>query len=310
MLLFLLFLFLKNPVLTANEMRSGILLCARVVVPALFPCMVVSEMLMGVLVGGYGLPKFFTPLRRIFGVSDRVAVGICMGLLCGFPIGARALVSAYEDGELDKHSTECLLAVSSNPSPAFLIGVVGSGMFKSKRFGILLLVLLMLFQVMTWFSLRPFLSKTRKKEGSAACCGALEARRIGVSRSFINAIHASLKTVLVISAYILFFSVLGGVSEYMMDALTISGPIRQGLACLLELSSGCMAASEVGGVYGALLATFCVGWGGLCVHAQLLSMVEHTGLSLRPYLCLKAMQGLLCMLSVWLLLALFPARLP
>ena len=138
MSLFSLALIMKNSHIAIRYASEGLRLCAKTVIPTLFPFMVISDVivscgaseLIGKLLGA--------PMRAIFKISGDGACAVILGALCGFPLGAKCAVSMYDLGKLSRGELEHLLLFSNVPSPAFLITAVGLSLFGSRSFGILL----------------------------------------------------------------------------------------------------------------------------------------------------------------------------
>ena len=92
---FCLLLLLKNSELAILYLNRGLLLCARSIVPSLFPFLVLSELFIN---GGFAshLPTVLTkPVERLFSLPAKGCIAVLLGLLCGFPMGAKCIVLAY-----------------------------------------------------------------------------------------------------------------------------------------------------------------------------------------------------------------------
>ena len=73
---------------------------------------------------------------------------------------------------------------------------------------------------------------------------------------------------------------------------------------MLELSSGVAALPS--GISSVPMAAFLLGWGGLSVHCQTMSVLEGSGLSIRPCLIGKFLHGVLSAALTALALKLWP----
>ena len=118
--------------------RGGVTLCLNVIIPSLFPFFVLSA-----LVVDLGLSRYFGRalqwmMRPLFHVSGTCASALALGLIGGYPVGDRTAVSLYEKGLCSKTEAERMLAFCNNSGPAFILGVVGVGVFSSSRAGIFL----------------------------------------------------------------------------------------------------------------------------------------------------------------------------
>ena len=132
---FIVLLFLL-PEAAKNGAWQGLLACAEVVVPSLFPFMTVSLFLTKT-----GLPKWVSrPLdllcRGLF--LDRHGVDILLSFTAGFPVGGLLIAEEYKAGLLNERRAAARMTYCVNSGPAFIITAVGLGMLGSAEIGLLL----------------------------------------------------------------------------------------------------------------------------------------------------------------------------
>ena len=111
--------------------RQGLALCARSVIPSLFPFFVVVSFAVGC--------GFFTVLRRL-GLPVGAAVFL-MGIVGGYPVGARTVGELYRGGGLARERAETLLTFCNNAGPSFIFAIAGVGVFGSQKTGLALYVI-------------------------------------------------------------------------------------------------------------------------------------------------------------------------
>ena len=124
----LLFMFLICMLLRAEETaegaRYGLLLWYTAVVPALFPFMVLSAL----LVAGNGLSVLMVPfhllLHPLLGLSPEGCYVFLSGLVCGYPMGAKTCADFLTEGRITAKEARLLMVISNHPSPMFLLGYV------------------------------------------------------------------------------------------------------------------------------------------------------------------------------------------
>ena len=304
---FCLFLILRNADVAIAGMNRGLRLCATTVIPSLFPFMVISEWILSLRIGRLLVRPFARPLRWLFRVSEEGACCMLLGILCGFPIGARCAMTALDNGRIPKNEAERILASSCNPSSAFLINAVGISLWGNRTFGITLYATVILSQLLIGFLLAR-LPLARSETLPTGARSSPENKK-GAS-VFTEAVQSSCFGMLLICAYVVFFSTLGGTLEAVMAAWQLPSLASALTFCLLELSSGVSAAASLASpLLAALLCAFSVGWSGISVHCQLLSVCDGRGLRFRAYFLAKLLQGALCVLFLWLLLLRFPSLL-
>jgi len=300
LLFFCLALMLRRADLAADYMRQGLALCARAVVPSLFPFMVLSDLLVTSGAGEWITAPFSRPLGKLLGLSRAGCCAVVLGLLCGFPVGARCALLAYKQGTVERSECERILACSSIPSPAFLISTVGATLWQDVKFGILLYLSTAFSALFCGFLLYVLQKKRIKAPKNVPLASPIKIRfETGMLPSAMR--NATVNTLL-ICAYVVFFSTLTGTVELALGRFMANKTTHTILASLLELSGGVSAAASLASTPLAILFTgTAVGWSGLSIHCQMLSLCDGHGISLRPYFASKLLQGGVCAILLILL---------
>ncbi len=303
--IFCLLLILRNTEVAVDYMTRGLLLCARTVIPSLFPFMILSELILSSRFLERPLAVTCAPLRRLLRLPSAGCAAILLGLLCGFPVGARCAIAAYERGELSRTECERVLGCASPPSSAFVIGAVGVSLWESRALGTVLYLAVVLSSLLTGILTAG--RQPRREHSDAPAVG--ERARGGVTH-FTQAVRASTESMLLICAYVVFFSALTGTLGQVLCTLGATETLRGTLTALFEMSSGVSALSALKSTTAAvILSAAALGWSGLSVHCQMLALCNGHKLSLRVYFVSKLLQAALCALMLALLLYFFPALL-
>ena len=103
---------------------SGLLLWFQIILPTLFPFLLISNLLlstgsMDILVNVLG-----KPVSHIFGVSKSSSFSIVTGFLCGYPMGAKTASDLVRKGYISKNEGEYLFSFCNNGSPVFIINFI------------------------------------------------------------------------------------------------------------------------------------------------------------------------------------------
>lgn len=109
--------------------KNGLLLWANSVVPALLPFFIATELLSHTtIVSSIGklLNKYMKPIFNVPGIG---AYAFIMGIISGYPVGAKIVTEFRKNGDCSKAEAERLLAFTNNSGPLFIIGTVGIAMF-------------------------------------------------------------------------------------------------------------------------------------------------------------------------------------
>ena len=118
---------------------AGLESCAAVLIPSLFPFMVLS----GVLVesrAADSIQRILGPVvKRFFHLPACTACTVFMGFIGGYPVGAKMTASLLEQKRIDSKTAVRLLCFCVNAGPSFLITAVGTGLLRNGKAGLLLL---------------------------------------------------------------------------------------------------------------------------------------------------------------------------
>lgn len=295
---------LRWPQAAADAAREGLALCAGVVVPALFPFFVLASLAVSLGMAqllGAALAPALGPLFRV----SRAGVGaLALGLVGGYPVGARAVRQLYQEGQCSRGEAERLLTFCNNCGPAFLLGAAGAGVFGSTRAGLLLLA-------GHWLGACSVgaLSRFSGEAPTQTAAPAPSIRGVSLASAFTGAVQSAVQSTLNVCGYVVLFRVL-------LRFLTLTGlldgcaalPNGQALAWgLLEMTSGVSALEPGRSFTGAMVCgAFLMAFGGLSVQCQTLALLEGSGLDPRPALVGKLAHGGCVALWTWALLRLFP----
>ena len=128
-------LFPKESIAAAS---NGLSLCLNVIIPSLFPFFVLSTLIVQLGIARHFGRVLEPVMRTLFNVSGACSAAFVMGFIGGYPVGAKTVIALYENGSCSKAEAERLLSFCNNSGPAFILGVVGAGVFSSSAVGLLL----------------------------------------------------------------------------------------------------------------------------------------------------------------------------
>ena len=301
--------------------REGLQLCYNVIIPSLFPFFVLSALVVDLGLAGYVGRALEGLMRPLFHVPGACASAFVLGFVGGYPVGARTALSLYQKGMCTKTEAERLLSFCNNSGPAFILGVVGAGVFASSRVGVLLYLAHAAASVCVGLLFRFY--KRDRRSGADRPAPQFQAERF--TTAFTGAVKNSFLSVLNICAFVVFFTVvirllflsgllpgLAGLLGRAFAPLGFSQAWAERLLTgVLELSSGVWSLPGAGTTAGPMsMAAFLLGWAGLSVHCQVLSFLGGSGLSVKTYLGGKLLHGGLSALFTALLVRAFPLEAP
>ncbi|MED9965387.1 MAG: hypothetical protein UFJ18_01155 [Blautia sp.] len=282
----LLFLFL-HPAEALAASKEGLNLWLDTLLPTLLPFIILT----GVLLHTQGTEVLLYPLRplwaKLFGLSPWGAYAFLLGLLCGYPMGAKLTCDLYHAGKICKREAHYLLSFCNNPSPGFLIAYLygtclGKGTPLGKIFTILLLangfcMVFFRFIVYKNNTISPIMQT--KKETSTTPFGEI------IDVSIMN----GFETITRLGGYILLFSILSACISYYWPFSPMKKMILLGIC---EVTTGLcgLASSNLAYSVRLLISMTITAFGGLCILAQTKSVLKKD-LSIFPYLMAKLLNA-------------------
>ena len=299
-------LVLRNADAAIEYMGRGLTLCARTVIPSLFPFMVISELLVS-SGAGEAFGRLFSRLMRwVFGLSGAGASAVFLGSMCGFPVGARTAVSLLDRNAISKSECEHLLTFTNNPSSAFLITAVGTSLYGNHHLGMVLYGTVLGCGFFVGFLARFFLRRAEEPSEHPHFPSGLH---IGGVETFTRAVSGAATGMLTVCAYVIFFSALTGALGCAVGDTGRAGETGYALLSgFLEMTGGISLASGLSSrVWGLILTAVFAGWSGISVHCQVMTLCAGRGLSFKPYVIAKAVQGILCGVVMGAILTFKPA---
>ena len=271
---------LQNADTAGDACREALEMCARLLIPSLFPFFVLSGYLNRVGLPGL-LGKLLAPFAvQIFGVSGAGASAFVIGLMGGYPAGAAYIADMEHSGSITVREAERLLAFCNNSGPAFIVGAVGLGVYGSVRYGLILYGIHAFAAFLTGLVFR----------GKQPCSEIQDAQLDSVdpALALVGAVRQAVVSILSVCGFAVCFSVLlrvldaGGVLSFLCGDLAARMGfepcfVKAMLTGLLELGSGTAAMQGLRPCPASFaLSAFLLGWGGLSVQFQTLSVLAES----------------------------------
>lgn len=268
---------------TAQAARDALSLCAQSVIPSLFPFFVLSSLFID-LGCAHTFGHALAPIMyRLFGVSGAGGTAFLLGMIGGYPVGARTAGALYQSGQCSKEECERLLLFCNNAGPSFILGIAGLGCFGSTRVGAWLYLIHVAAAVIVGLLYRKNTANTKIETGHFQARSWVDA--------FINAVRSGAISMVYICGFIVFFLVI-------LRLLTRFTGIDNGaLLGIIEMTNGILRLDN--DQWGFMAAAGLLGWGGLSIHCQTAAVVHTSGLSMKRYYWGKALQALLSVALAW-----------
>lgn len=280
-LLLIIFFLVCNPKTALGGALSGLNLWFDVIVPTLLPFMIISYLLQNVYAGSIKNPVFYT---------------LCIGILCGFPMGAYVTCSMYAKKRFSKKTAYLLLTCCNISSPAFVISYISMTSLKLASFPYqILLAVYIPVLILAVMALNTYRTEKAAVSSAAPPVTALS------FEVFDAAVTESIANVLKLGVYMILFSITAAFITMLPIDFVLLKCILVGTA---EITTGVNYAVTAGLRDDILIPLVLAmnAFGGLSCAMQSMSFIRGGGLSIKKYMCRKILLAFLTGIT-WFLLA-------
>lgn len=317
LIVFLLTLIGENQVVVTGA-RAGLMLWFHDVLPLLLPFMLLSNL-------------FVLKIRtKKTGAAYAIPVLFLLGLLCGYPLGAKMASDFTKEGYIKSSTATILLPLCNNISPMFLSGYIGHTVLQDRfPFWFLLVVLYVPYVLVTCIAFLVFHairkhkhtrtypntninSYTLSKEAAVTHHSSSQTvHNTGYHQKDISPQSTSTQTndlllqsviqITYVGLYIMICSILFAlvcaIPNLPSDASTV-------LCGILEITQGStvLAVSTFSPAIKTALILACTSFGGISAFLQTLQVTKQSGLSMIYYFVVKCICGCMTGLCMYLLL--------
>lgn len=298
-LLVFFFLIIIHPRSGIRFASDGLILWYQTVVPTLLPCMLISSLMVQTNAAS-GLISLIHPLLgRLLGTSPEGTYCFLIGMLCGYPMGAKTCADMICARRLSLEEGKYLMAFLHFPSPMFVTGYIASA-------NLILPSSVPIFAAV-YLPLIPLSLLSRRKHprsGLSFVSAEKETRaRIRLTPSVLDQVITSSSAVMLkIGIYMMIFTILAGFANMLpLPPFLFHLPsefLLSAFCGVLEMTTGIRMAAQTAlslTVQGALIC-FAASFGGLSVAMQIQAVLSGSGLTLKHYLPWQLLHGIFAVL--------------
>lgn len=280
--------------------KEGMGLWLNTLIPTLLPFIILTSLLIHT---GW-IEKLLTPISPLFrltlGTSLYGGYVFLLGMLCGYPMGAKLASDFYRAGKIDKREAHYLTTFCNHASPAFLLTYLGQhclGGAMPAHWLLLCpltadLICMLFFRFLVYQGHTASAVCNEKKETSAAASagGILD---VSIMNGF--------ETITRLGGYIFLFSILAGCVRCYWPFPPVYQYLLLGFT---EITSGLsmFASSDLSVSARIVVSASAAASGGLCILAQTRSILDKD-LKLLPYAVSKCISAVLTGMLSYLVLS-------
>lgn len=266
----------------AGGALSGIEMCINVLIPSLFPFMAVSSFIVKSGASAVLGKPFGKIMKYVFGLNPEFAPVLLLSVTGGYPVGAKCCSELYRSGNADINECKRAAMFMVCAGPGFLVSFIGMSVYDDKKIGTVMLCSQIFSVLITGIASRIInrgkitQQKQKIKESKKI--------KISVTKALVESVADASRGMLSICSFVIIFSAIAGI----LTAVMTDGFAKTAIIGILEVCTGIKAVSEQLPVYAV---AFVAGFGGICVHFQIFSVLGELKISKSKFFCYRIMQG-------------------
>lgn len=288
------------------------------VIPSLLPFFIATEIMNYTELPQIVGKLFGKIMRPIFNVPGVGAYALFMGIISGYPVGAKIITNFRNQNLCSKEEAERLITFTNNSGPLFILGTVGITLFYDATIGLLLLCTHILASLSVGFLFRFWKnSRNKKRNIEEFVPPTISFYSLGevLSKSIFSAIHS----VVMIGGFIVLFSIILSILQntHILNILQLvlfplfrllhipTNFIIPFFTGCLELTNGIAAIASIPNKnlgINLIFVSFLLGFGGISIMLQVLSILSKSDISFKPYVLGKLLHGALAAIYTYFIL--------
>lgn len=274
------FLLISERDSTVAAVSNALSVCGDVLIPSLFPFMVLSSFAMNTGVFEPDGKMLSIIMNKLFRLPAESFPALLFGFIGGYPVGARVIGRLYDEGKINESDASHLFMFCVNAGPAFAVSVAGSMLTGSKAVGYVVL-----FSVCI-SSLLIGIVYGRLKKKKKYILFENTKRDYPITESIVTAVSSSCSSILSVCGWVLAFSAASSIVRQFI----VNEKLFLVYDAVSEVTSGLTSAAKFGSIP---FVAACVSFGGICVLCQVAGNIKKCGMKIYEYLLFRIINSIL-----------------
>ncbi len=287
---------------------KGLMFCGEVLVPSLFPFMVISTFVVKCGLSA-AIGKYIDPITKLlFGVSGNCGATILLSMIGGYPVGARGIYALYKNKEINENDAVKMSYFAVGAGPGFLVSFLGANLLGSLEIGFCLLeaqiISVIFIGLMNKYIFRKKNKVKDNKKDIYNSNTETKNKPLSFTSAMVEATVDGTYGILEMCGMVVIFSAVLGI----INSLTfLPHNLYSYITILFEVTNACNILSRDNNI---LLIGFAVGFGGLSVHFQIFQALKDIKINQVTFFLFRIIQGLVTCVLTYFLIRIFNLTLP
>lgn len=253
--------------------------------PSLFPMFIISYILVEIKIPEVLGNIFKKPFYKLFKTKKEASFVFFMSMLTGFPSSAKYIESLMNKNLIDEKDANKILQFTFFSNPLFIINTVGIMFLNNIKLGYIILISHITGNIITGLIFRNYNKKEELREENIRQSIRELIIKINTTKFFnvlLNAIKDALSTMILIFGILVTFQI---IITMMPKSTIIKG--------LIEMTIGLKYTALITNTnLKIILSTFFLSFGGLCIHTQIMNILNKKRVKYLPFLSARIIHGI------------------
>ena len=289
----IIFIILYNSYEIMEGIRFSFSLCINNLFPSLIPFMLLSNVLIN-----YNFINDLSDIlknitTKFFKANKNCSFALIMSMISGSPSNAKYLKDLSDNNLIDDIDIQKCLNFCHFTNPIFIIGTIGYNFLKDKKLGLIILIS----HFTSSFIIGLFNKKRKNIKINNLNIKNNKNNFISILKSSINSTIDTLFLILgIITTCIIITTIIDNIFNINNNYKFLFG--------LLEITQGLkyLSLSNLDINSKTIISSFIISFGGLCIHAQVFSILNNKKIRYMPYLISRIIHGILSSIITYLLI--------
>lgn len=289
----IIFLILYNSYEIMQSIRFSFSLCINNLFPSLIPFMLLSNILINYDFINDLSNIFKNITTKFFKINKNCSFALVMSMISGSPSNAKYLKDLSDNNLIDNIDIQKSLNFCHFTNPIFIIGTIGYNFLNNKKLGLIILIS----HLASSFVIGVFNKKRKNIKTSNTSVKKNRNNFISILKESINSTIDTLFLILgIITTCIIITTIINNIFNINNNYKFFFG--------LLEITQGLkyLSLSNLNINIKTIISSFLISFGGLCIHAQVFSILNNKKIRYTPYLISRIIHGLLSSIITYFLI--------
>ncbi len=311
LVIFFLINMIVSPAKFIEQSLDGISAWAFNVLPSVLPFMFFTRLLSSI----GQLEKITHPLgkfsRKLFGTPSISIYTFLMAILSGYPVGSKMVADLYSQKSITKQDAFRMSAFCSTSGPMFIVGAVGTMMFKSTTVGYVLFISHIIGAFLNGLIYRNLTIANNKikifnfhknkeienNEKNKQISESPEKKSIDISEIVLSSTLSILSVGCIITIFFIIIECFSPILNLLPESLA---GFWEGI---IEITKGCLSLSNLPNLnLAVLLCSFVISFGGISTLLQSITMLNKVEMPLKIFTLQKLTHAILSTLLTAILI--------